>query len=163
VVADAEALPFADESFDGVVASNLLEHVAVPANVIREMRRVCKVGGRIYADWTSVHPYHGFPHHYFNATETGLEWLMGEVGGSTGAVTPADGKDTVRMVLEAWLRNLEDPVAREVVAGMSADELVKFLARPGQSPELHAALGNVSANGRRLIPPKVAFTGVRTR
>jgi SAM-dependent methyltransferase len=163
VVADAEALPFADESFDGVVACNLLEHVNVPANVIREMRRVCKVGGQIYADFTSVHPYHGFPHHYFNATETGLEWLMREVGGADGTVTAADGKETVRMVLEAWLGSLEDPVAREVVAGMSADELVTFLARPRQNPELHAALGNVFANGRRLIPPKVAFTGARMR
>jgi hypothetical protein len=67
------------------------------------------------------------------------------------------------MVLEAWLGSLEDPVAREVVAGMSADELVAFLARPRQNPELHAALDNVLANGRRLIPPKVAFTGVRMR
>jgi SAM-dependent methyltransferase len=166
VVANAEALPFADESFDGVVASNLLEHVAVPANVIREMRRVCKLGGRIYVDFTSVHPYHGFPHHYFNATETGLGWLMREVGGAEGAVEVSDARDTVWMVLEAWLGSLEDPEARESVMGMAVGDLLALLHQPRALRERsnrYRALDNVSANGRHLIPPKVAFAGVRTR
>ena len=163
VSADAEALPFADESFDGVVAINLLEHVAVPANVIREMRRVCKVGGRIYADFTSVHPYHGFPHHYFNATETGLDWLMREVGGATGAVKVADTRITIMLVLEAWLGSLEDPETRDLVEGMSVGDLVAILREVDEDPERHTTLGNIFANGRRLVPPKVMFAGVRTR
>ena len=163
IVADAEALPFADESFDGVVASNLLEHVAVPANVIQEVRRVCKVGGRIYVDFTSVHPYHGFPHHYFNATETGLDWLMREVGAASGTVTAFDGKDTVWMVLEAWLGSMEDPAVRDIVSGMTVSDLIPFLKHPANNPEHHAALAKASANRRRLIPPKVAFDGVRER
>jgi hypothetical protein len=145
-----------------VIACNLLEHVTVPANVVQEIRRVCKLGGRIYVDFTSVHPYHGFPHHYFNATETGLDWLMREVGGATGTVVVPDGTETVCLVLRAWLGSLEDPEARDFVERMSVGDLVRFLARPSNNPERHAALRNVFANGQRLIPPKVAFAGVRT-
>jgi SAM-dependent methyltransferase len=163
VVANAEALPFADESFDGVVASNLLEHVAVPANVIREMRRVCKVGGRIYADFTSVHPYHGFPHHYFNATETGLEWLMREVGGADGTVEADEGWIAILLSLRTWLASLEAEEARDLVREITVGNLVELLAKPNRLPKHLATLRNDSVNGRRLIPSKVSFIGVRTR
>jgi SAM-dependent methyltransferase len=163
VVADAEALPFADESFDGVVACNLLEHVAVPANVIREMRRVCKVGGRIYADCTSVHPYHGFPHHYFNATESGLNWLMREIGGADGTVEAAEGWITIWMLLQTWLGSLEDEEARDFVKGTTVGDLTELLGKPRVLAKTLPTLRNDSVNGRRLIPSKVSFIGVRTR
>jgi 2-polyprenyl-6-hydroxyphenyl methylase/3-demethylubiquinone-9 3-methyltransferase len=40
-----EALPFADDSFDAVVAGELLEHVRDPADVVSEVRRVLRPGG----------------------------------------------------------------------------------------------------------------------
>lgn len=42
-------LPFPDESFDGVVLKDLLEHVADPVAVVREVRRVLRPGGRAFA------------------------------------------------------------------------------------------------------------------
>jgi SAM-dependent methyltransferase len=164
VSANGEALPFADESFDAVVACALLEHVSQPAAVISEMRRVCKMGGRIYADCTSVHPYHGFPHHYFNATETGLDWLMREVGGAAGTVTVGDARATIALVLDAWLGSLEGPETRDFVEKLQVRELVALLGRPNEvDPDRYAALDSVFANGRRLVPPKVMFSGIRTR
>ena len=44
---DAAALTFADESFDIVYAPYLINVVPDPVRVAREMRRVCKAGGRI--------------------------------------------------------------------------------------------------------------------
>jgi len=44
-----EPLPFPDESFDGVVLKDLLEHVADPVAVVRESRRVLRSGGRVFA------------------------------------------------------------------------------------------------------------------
>jgi ubiquinone/menaquinone biosynthesis C-methylase UbiE len=43
--ADASRLPFADESFDGVVAMHMLYHLADPEAGIAEMFRVLKPGG----------------------------------------------------------------------------------------------------------------------
>ena len=163
VSADAANLPFGDESFDGVVAANLLEHVADQAAVVREMRRVCKRGGRLYADCTSVHPYHGFPHHYFNATVTGLEWLMTEVGGGKGRAFVTDNRLTVRIVLEAWLGSLDDPEARDFADSLRVRDLVALLNNPGLNPTAYASLDDVFDDGRRLIPAKVSFDGIRER
>ena len=42
-----EQLPFPTSSFDAVVCSEVLEHVAAPAHVISEMARVLRPGGRL--------------------------------------------------------------------------------------------------------------------
>ena len=47
---DALALPFADASFDVVLSGGLLEHFREPGAVVREMARVLRPGGLLYAD-----------------------------------------------------------------------------------------------------------------
>src|SRR5438132_1183395 len=49
VQGDAHSLEFVDESFDLVYARYLLEHVMAPVDVLREMRRVARGGGRVAA------------------------------------------------------------------------------------------------------------------
>ena len=46
---DAQALPFADGSFDAVVANHMLYHVPDRDKTYAEVRRVLKPGGRFYA------------------------------------------------------------------------------------------------------------------
>lgn len=48
MVAAAEGLPFAGESFDFVYCYTVLEHVADVERSIDEMIRVCRVGGRVF-------------------------------------------------------------------------------------------------------------------
>jgi SAM-dependent methyltransferase len=48
--ADADGpLPFEDESFDVVVAGELLEHIRDPAGLVAELHRVLRPGGRLVA------------------------------------------------------------------------------------------------------------------
>jgi ubiquinone/menaquinone biosynthesis C-methylase UbiE len=46
VQADGTRMPFRDETFDTLYCSWLLEHVPRPVEILREVRRVLKVGGR---------------------------------------------------------------------------------------------------------------------
>ncbi|KAJ8068477.1 hypothetical protein OCU04_004031 [Sclerotinia nivalis] len=46
-VGDVMKLPFEDETFDVVYTHQLLIHLPDPVGAIREMRRVCKVGGLV--------------------------------------------------------------------------------------------------------------------
>jgi ubiquinone/menaquinone biosynthesis C-methylase UbiE len=45
VVGDAQRLPFAEDSFDTVFCSQVLEHVPEPWLALAEFRRVLKPGG----------------------------------------------------------------------------------------------------------------------
>jgi SAM-dependent methyltransferase len=53
VLGSGERLPFANGSFDGVVSSNVLEHVSSGVRMIRELIRVCRPGGIVYLSWTN--------------------------------------------------------------------------------------------------------------
>src|SRR5258708_23600339 len=48
-VADAQALPFADASFDAVVANHMLYHMPDRPRAIAELARVLRQGGRLFA------------------------------------------------------------------------------------------------------------------
>ena len=57
VEADAVALPFPDESFDGCRIDRTLEHLPDPDGAVRELARVCKPGGHVVAiepDWDTL-------------------------------------------------------------------------------------------------------------
>jgi ubiquinone/menaquinone biosynthesis C-methylase UbiE len=48
-VVDAQAIPFADASFDAVIANHMLYHVPDRMKALSEIRRVLRPGGRFYA------------------------------------------------------------------------------------------------------------------
>ena len=48
-VADVQALPFADERFEAVIANQVLYHVPDRERAMSEIRRVLRPGGRLYA------------------------------------------------------------------------------------------------------------------
>ena len=78
VVASANALPFADGTFDGAVNESLLEHVPNPRAVAAEIMRVVKPGGYIYTSAPFIHPFHASPDDFNRFTRSGLKELFPE-------------------------------------------------------------------------------------
>jgi SAM-dependent methyltransferase len=72
----AEQLPFVDQAFEAVFSLAVLEHVRDPFAAARELVRVLKPGGTLYCVVPFLQPLHGYPHHYFNMTHTGLRSLF---------------------------------------------------------------------------------------
>jgi len=54
ILADGQALPFADASFDAVIATEVIEHVRYPYRLLREIRRVTKPTGRVLLSTPNV-------------------------------------------------------------------------------------------------------------
>ena len=64
-VSDINAIPVADESFDVVVCTEVLEHVPEPIAAVREMARILKSGGRLLLTAPLGSGLHQAPYHYY--------------------------------------------------------------------------------------------------
>jgi SAM-dependent methyltransferase len=91
VLAINERLPFKEGSFDAVLSLHVLEHVADPFLCARELYRVLKPGGTLFAVTPMIVPEHGFPHHFFNPTREGLPRLFGRTRETARVFVPAMG------------------------------------------------------------------------
>ncbi len=76
VHADARTLPFATASVDIVFLLEVLEHIADTDQVIAEIQRVLKPGGRLYISAPFIYPAHDLPHDYFRFSVEGLHYLL---------------------------------------------------------------------------------------
>ncbi len=80
VHADARTLPFARGSVDIVFLLEVLEHITDMDQVIAEIQRVLKQGGRLYISAPFIYPAHDLPHDYFRFSEQGLHYLLKKHG-----------------------------------------------------------------------------------
>jgi SAM-dependent methyltransferase/uncharacterized protein YbaR (Trm112 family) len=72
IVADVTGLPFDDESFDIVMADNVLEHVFDLRKAVEEIQRVTRCGGIVAIGIPFLYPFHGVPYDFTRLTPSGL-------------------------------------------------------------------------------------------
>lgn len=81
LIIDAEGkLPVEDESFDCVLSSQVLEHVASPRIYLREAHRVLKPKGSLILSTHGIWPYHPDPMDYWRWTIEGLQCEIRQAG-----------------------------------------------------------------------------------
>lgn len=76
VAADAHPLPFANATFDGIIAQAVLEHVLDPWACVEEMHRVLKPRGIIYTETPFMQQVHMGRYDYTRFTELGHRRLF---------------------------------------------------------------------------------------
>jgi ubiquinone/menaquinone biosynthesis C-methylase UbiE len=76
VVGDVLNSPFADNEFDTVISTQVLEHVPKPWLMIKEIHRILKPGGVCILTAPFLTPYHADPHDYFRYTTEGMKSLF---------------------------------------------------------------------------------------
>jgi SAM-dependent methyltransferase len=80
VISSALQIPFAANSFDTVVSTEVLEHVPDPLQAMREMRRVLKPGGSLILSTPMYWPRHEEPYDFFRYPYDGILHLVKESG-----------------------------------------------------------------------------------
>jgi len=91
VLGSALRLPFGDGSFDSVLSTQVLEHVAQPEIVLRETYRVLRLGGHLVLTTPQTNPLHEEPNDFFRFTCHGLRFLAERAGFTVLAVKPLGG------------------------------------------------------------------------
>ncbi len=77
---DGKKIPFPDESFDSVFSSEVIEHIFNLEEIIPEIRRVMKKGGKILITCPFVWNEHEVPADYARYTHFALKHLMEKNG-----------------------------------------------------------------------------------
>lgn len=75
-VFDGHFVPFANNTFDMVLAAQVIEHTINPWKFCSELQRVSKVGGIIQIEAPHNFPYHAQPYDFFRFTYTGMRSLF---------------------------------------------------------------------------------------
>ena len=152
---DAHDLPFQDESFSGVVASAVLEHVASPDRVATEMHRVLLSGGFLYTEIPFLQQVHEGAYDFTRYTLSGHRRLLNHFEELSSGVVAGPGTTlawalehfalcfTPRVLINAvrlafrtaffWLKYLDDALAPRP-AGVDAASGTFFLGRRRSEP-----------------------------
>jgi uncharacterized protein YbaR (Trm112 family) len=128
LVADAHALPFLPGSLDYIFSLAVVEHLRNPFLAAQSMYMALKDGGFIYHECNFVFAYHGYPHHYFNASLQGLEQVFAQFTPLRKGVAPYQMPSfALQMVLRTYLSHTR---AREFAHGRNLTrQLDKILAQ----------------------------------
>ena len=167
VVGDAHMMPFLPGTFDFVLSLAVIEHLRQPFVPAQEMYNLLRNGGYVYGDCNFVFAYHGYPHHYFNASQQGLEQVFGSFEKLRSGVAPYQmPSEAIRMLLITYLNSMRPSDVPDVAAFRQL--LREVLDQPLQAyDELFTEDGalNVAAGvfffGRKSLPkPSDVVPGV---
>jgi SAM-dependent methyltransferase len=103
---DGKVIPFADESFDALLCTEVLEHVFDPTQLIREMHRVLRPEGFavVTIPWSARFHYQPFDYHRY--TPRMLEALFAPFQNRTIIPRGTDLSSIASKIVVCYLRNL---------------------------------------------------------
>lgn len=114
-VYDGEIFPFDDDSFAGLLGTEVFEHVPNPQTLIAEAFRVIKPGGGIILSTPFVWREHEVPYDFFRYTSYGMIELLTQQGFVVEKVVKTTGAlETLAMNFIAYIINDLTPNSRIV-------------------------------------------------
>jgi SAM-dependent methyltransferase len=101
---NGEKIPLEDESVDCVMATEFLEHYAEPEKILKEIRRVLKPGGRLFATVPFIWNLHEIPYDEYRYTPYSLERHFKNAGYKDVEIKPLGGWNrSFAQMIGLWL------------------------------------------------------------
>lgn len=106
VLGDAHHMPFLPDSLDYVFSQAVFEHLRNPYEAAQSIYDCLKDGGYVYHECNFVFAYHGYPHHYCNASLQGMEQIFSPFTPLKTGIAPYQMPSfALEMVLLTYLRH----------------------------------------------------------
>ena len=113
-----DPLPFPDSSFDSVLLTDVLAHMRRPWEVVQEIGRVLKPGGKVVITAPFVYWLCEYPHEYYHPTRFALEDLCQGAGLEVIHIEPYGGQADVLM-----------DTLNKIMSGSFSNRVFRLLAR----------------------------------
>ncbi len=97
IVAEAEHLPFLNNSVVYLESGAVFEHLYDPLKAISEVKRILIPGAIFNIDTAFIQSYHGFPSHYFNMTPQAVETFIVDDFELIESVIPIDASPAIAL------------------------------------------------------------------
>ena len=112
---NGEDIPFEDGKFEGVICTEVLEHVYNHQKLINEMFRVMKPNGTgiITIPWSAR--YHYIPYDYFRYTPSSLEKMFSQFKDVKIMSRGSDITNITNKLIVLWFRNLLPSKAWKII------------------------------------------------
>jgi SAM-dependent methyltransferase len=91
ICGDLTCLPVATDRLDGVLCTQVLEHLNDPFQAISEIARVLRPGGKLILSFPFFYPLHDEPHDYFRYSPHGMNILLSKAGLQVTQIVPQGG------------------------------------------------------------------------
>lgn len=114
IVSSIEHIPVKNNYFDSAICNAVLEHVPDPVAVVKELYRVIKPGGHLYACIPFMQPEHMNPGDFTRYTKDGIQKLMTDAGFK---IVKCEGilsvYQTLSWIVTEWL-NSKDTISYKI-------------------------------------------------
>jgi uncharacterized protein YbaR (Trm112 family)/SAM-dependent methyltransferase len=159
VVGDVHHLPFLPESVDYIFSLAVFEHLQNPFVAAQSIYDTLKDGGYIYHECNFVFAYHGYPHHYFNASLQGLEQVFSQFACQRkGVATYQMPSFALNSLLQTYLRHSHadqyDHGRRltSLLRQVLAEDLIQYDIYFSEEDALNVAAGTYFAGMKKKTP-----------
>lgn len=127
---DGMTLPLDDGAVDGVLSTQVLEHVLEPARLMAEFSRVLKPGGALVLSLPFFYPLHEQPYDFYRFTEFAVRRLLDTAGFQVEALNKSSG--TFEAVAQAASLSLSGGLIARLPCACGRGLLLVGLCAPAQ-------------------------------
>jgi SAM-dependent methyltransferase len=155
---DGKRIPLEDSSVDCALATEVFEHCPEPEKVMREICRVLRPGGRLFATVPFLWPLHCVPHDEYRFTPFSMRRHLQNAGFEGIEVSALGGwHASLAQMIGLWARRSRLGAWKSLILSTMALPLVWFLNSRDEAPsdiQESCMLTGLAVAARKPLPPQ---------